>query len=133
MYLLITTIWRFVIVRKPDRYTWKWIHYARCTSNLLCLKSYTNYAIYIYSYLWGAVLIFLRYFLISDNDFLYKKIRFLISKNNSWYKKKEDFWYQKSFSDIKNSNLWYQKIISWYQEIQFLISENKVDFFLYQK
>ena len=75
-----------------------------------------NYAIYIYSYLWGAVLIFLRYFLISKYHFLISKIR----------PKIRIFDIRKWFFDFRNSNSWYKKItvIFWYQEIDFLISEN---------
>lgn len=52
--------------------------------------------------LWGAVLIFLRYFLISENDFFY----------------------------IKNSNFLYQKTIFWYQKFEFLISEKTIYFLI---
>ena len=75
-------------------------------------------------FLWGIVLIFLRYFLISENVFwsknnsCYQKIDFLISKNHFLISRIR-------ICDIK-------KMISWYQEIEFLISENKDDF-LYQK
>ena len=73
LYQLITTILWLTIVRKPDGYTFtcKWIHYARCTSNLLLINDKSqyfvsnhtiNYVIYTDSYI-SCVVIFFGYIL----------------------------------------------------------------------
>ena len=60
-------------------------------------------------------------FLISRNDFLISKIRFLdikkcvlffdIKKSNSWYKEKYFLISGNVFLDIKKSNSWYQELL----------------------
>lgn len=88
-----------------------------------------------YFHVWGAVLIFFRYTLISKNKCLI--IRIMISKNNSWCQKKiliskNLFCYiRKSFFYRTNSNSRYQKKISWYHIMDLFLYKELKFIFLY--
>ena len=70
---------------------------------------------------WGAILLFIPYFYIKNSFFDIKK---------SIFDMKNIFWYQKLFLDLKKMNFRNQKLISWYQKIEYLISENLCFFFI---
>ena len=76
--------------------------------------------------IWGAVLLFIKYFLISRNRILD------IKKSNSWYQ--EIFtisWYQEiEFLISRNRFFDIKKLIFWFQEFDFLISRNKFHFLI---
>ena len=99
----------------------------------------------------GAVLLFIKYFLISRIWFLDIKNLFLdikkwnlfldIKKWNSWYQEIKFLISRNRFLDIKNSFSWYisripfldiKKSISWYQEIVniFLYMYQEIDFLI---